>query len=95
MNFYPPMLPQDKANHLFYGALIGVLASGAAIALGHPELARAVAPMAAGLAGVLKEASDAAINYHTTGNPMTGPHSVEFLDFAATLSGGVLVGARP
>jgi hypothetical protein len=37
-----------------------------------------------------KEISDAVINWRATGNPMHGPHGVEFLDAAATCFGGIL-----
>jgi hypothetical protein len=78
-----PQLPQDKANHALWGAIIFI----AALAVTRtPLIAAAVVVVAA----AAKEASDAIINYRTTGDPMHGPHGVEFLDFAATCFGGVL-----
>jgi hypothetical protein len=77
-----PNLPQDKANHAFWGA---VLACG--LSFVNIELA-IVAVIAA---AILKEASDALINYRSTGNPMQGPHGVELFDALATITGGALV----
>jgi len=78
-----PQLPTDKANHAIYGALIFNVAffvsHSFAIAFG------VVVFMA-----VAKEISDAVINWRATGDPMHGPHGVEFLDAAATCFGGVL-----
>ena len=78
-----PQLPPDKANHALYGAM---LFSAALAVTRNPLIAAAVVAVAA----AAKEASDAIINYRTTGNPLHGPHGVEFLDFAATCFGGVL-----
>lgn len=77
-----PNLPQDKANHAFWGA---VLAAGLSL------YSLPVAALAVLGAAILKEASDAVVNYRTTGNPMTGPHGVEALDALATITGGALV----
>jgi len=83
-----PSIPADKANHVIYGAVAFVAGAFAAHPAGLPPaycgLALAV------IAGAIKEASDALINYRATGNPMVGPHGVEWLDFAATACGGVL-----
>ena len=78
-----PQIPPDKANHALYGAM---LFSAALAVTRNPLIAAAVVVVAA----AAKEASDAIINYRTTGDPMHGPHGVEFLDFAATCFGGVL-----
>ena len=77
-----PNLPQDKANHAFWGAVLACVVSLVSVE------AAAVACLSA---AVLKELSDALINYRTTGNPMQGPHGVELLDALATITGGALV----
>lgn len=77
-----PSLPQDKANHAFWGA---VLASGLSV------VSLQVAAAACLAAAILKELSDAWVNYKSTGNPRFGPHGVEFLDAVATTTGGALV----
>lgn len=77
-----PLLPQDKANHLAYGALIACATSF----IGLGTALNVVVSVA-----ILKELTDAVINYRATGNPMLGPHGVEILDALATIAGGVLV----
>lgn len=77
-----PNLPQDKANHAFWGAVLACNLSFVSL-----ELA-AIAVLAA---AVLKEVSDAVINYRATGDFKTGPHGVELLDALATITGGALV----
>ena len=77
-----PSLPQDKANHLAYGALIACCFS---------FIGLNVAVIAVAAVAVLKELTDAVINYRSTGNPMHGPHGVELLDAVATMVGGALV----
>lgn len=77
-----PELPLDKANHALYGAGIAC-----AVSFYSPEVAASVV----GAAAVLKEASDAWLNYRATGNWRTGPHGVELNDALATMFGGVLV----
>ena len=77
-----PELPLDKANHAVYGAAIGCVVS-----FYNPTLAAAVVAALA----VLKEASDAFLNYRATGNWRTGPHGVELNDALATMFGGALV----
>lgn len=77
-----PQLPQDKANHLLYGAL--------AFNLAYP-LTDAFAALAivAALA-VAKELSDWALNRRAQAAGLPAPHGVEVLDALATLAGGVL-----
>lgn len=77
-----PNLPQDKANHAFWGA---VLACG----LSFIDIRLATIVVLA--AAIFKEVSDAVINYRTTGDFKNGPHGVELLDAVATITGGALV----
>ena len=77
-----PNLPQDKANHAFWGA---VLACGTSL------VSIKLAIVAVVAAAILKEVSDAVINYRTTSDPMEGPHGVELFDAVATMGGGALV----
>lgn len=73
-----PLLPQDKANHVCYGALIACVVS---IFFGPWWALLATAAVA-----VLKELSDW---WQNTRNG--GSHGVELLDAAATIAGGALV----
>lgn len=73
-----PLLPQDKANHAVYGAVIACVIS---IFFGPWWALIAIAAVA-----VLKEVSDWWQNSRNGGS-----HGVEFLDAAATIAGGVLV----
>jgi hypothetical protein len=84
-----PQLPQDKANHLAYGALTFCLV----FLVAHfffPSIQLGFAFLITVISAVGKEASDAWINWKATGDPMKGPHGVELLDAVATISGGVL-----
>jgi hypothetical protein len=81
-----PLLPQDKANHLAYGAAIFSVALLAAHHL-MPSHQVLIAGLAVLFMAVGKEANDAWINYRTTGAP---PHGVELLDAVATCAGGLL-----
>lgn len=84
-----PSLPQDKANHFLYGALIAKTILLAAPLVGYDPQASALIGVAA--IAVLKEASDALINKRATGDPMHGPHGVELLDAVATFTGALVV----
>jgi hypothetical protein len=84
-----PSLPQDKANHLTYGAAIFSVALLLAHFV-HPDYQIAIAGLTVVFIAFAKEANDARINWQTTGNPMQGPHGVELLDAIATIVGGVL-----
>lgn len=79
-----PQLPTDKANHLIYGALIGLVAFFALPLWWVPATAAA-------LFGALKEISDAWLNYRATKEIKQGPHGVEWFDFLATACGGVIL----
>jgi hypothetical protein len=85
-----PQLPTDKANHLFYGAVMfnfALLVAHFAFPAHQVLIACAFTVFMA----IGKEISDAVINLRATGNPMRGPHGVEVLDAVATCAGGVLV----
>ncbi|CAB4240992.1 hypothetical protein UFOVP24_32 [uncultured Caudovirales phage] len=86
-----PQLPQDKANHLAYGALTFSIV----LLIAHflfPNDQIGFACLITVLSAIGKEASDAWINWKATGDPMKGPHGVELLDAVATISGGALAG---
>ena len=72
-----PTLPQDKANHFVYGA---VIACAVALFFGPRWALGVVAALAA-----LKEASD------WWQNRKGGSHGVELLDALATIAGGAIV----
>lgn len=84
-----PELPLDKANHALYGAAIFNVIF-ALVTFFHGPYPLYIALGVVALCAMLKEASDAWLNYRATGNPMTGPHGVEALDALATFGGGVL-----
>lgn len=84
-------LPPDKRLHLLAGYSVAALAVplGWLAGLRATERLMALALLAALLAGLLKELADrwANLRAHRAGQP--APHSVELLDAAATLAGGV------
>ena len=84
-----PQLPQDKANHLAYGALTFCLVFLVAHFL-FPSDQIGFAALVTVLSSIGKEVHDAWVNWKATGNPMKGPHGVELLDAVATISGGAL-----
>jgi hypothetical protein len=84
-----PSFPQDKANHLAYGAVIFSIV----LLLTHfvyPDHQIAIAGFAVVFIAFAKEANDARINWQSTGNPLHGPHGVELLDALATVFGGFI-----
>ena len=85
-----PSLPQDKANHAFYGAAIAAVISSIAI-LAHLPSAALIAAAVVTVIAFAKEANDAWINYKATGDYMHGPHGVELNDALATMAGGAFV----
>lgn len=86
-----PQLPLDKANHALYGAAIALVGAIAGKLLGFPQAYCALGLCA--IFAVAKEASDAWLNYRSSGDPKIGPHGVELLDALATIGGGALVAA--
>ena len=85
-----PSLPQDKANHAFWGAAIAAIVSSVAI-LVHLPSAAIIASVVVTVIAFAKEAHDAWINYKATGDYMHGPHGVELKDALATMAGGAFV----
>jgi hypothetical protein len=77
-----PIIPVDKANHMVYGGLAGLL--GAALGGAAGALA-AGAVVAAG-----KELVDLASNRRALARGAPPPHGVEWLDGAATLAGAAV-----
>ena len=78
-----PSLPQDKANHFFYGALIFL----AALAIfRRPDVAYGLVVLAA----VGKEVLDWLSNQRAIRAGLTPTHGVEFLDALATCAGGAV-----
>jgi hypothetical protein len=78
-----PSLPQDKANHFFYGSLIFL----AALAIfRRPDAAYALVVLAA----VGKEALDWLSNMRAVKAGLMPTHGVEFLDALATCAGGAV-----
>ena len=78
-----PQLPQDKANHALYGALIACITM---IPLGAKTAFSIVVCCA-----VLKELSDLWQNRKAEQAGAEGHHGVEFWDAVATMAGGALV----
>lgn len=79
-----PSLPQDKANHVIYGAVIALLAYGLSRKF-YPQGAIYVALIASSGLGILKEVSD------WWQNRKGGNHGIEFFDALATCMGGLIV----
>lgn len=79
-----PVLPEDKANHALYGAVIALIAYGI-VHKTYPQAAIWASLLAASTAGVLKEVSD------WWQNRKGGHHGIEFWDAAATIAGGLIV----
>ena len=78
-----PSLPQDKANHFFYGALIFLTALAI---LRRPDVAYALVVAAA----VGKEVLDWLSNMRAIKAGLMPTHGVEFLDALATCAGGAV-----
>lgn len=78
-----PSLPQDKANHAIYGALIFLAALAI---LRRPDAAYGLVVLAA----VGKEALDKLSNMRAVKAGLLPTHGVEFLDALATCAGGAV-----
>ena len=78
-----PSLPQDKANHAIYGALIFLLALAI---LRRPDAAYGLVVLAA----VGKEALDWLSNQRAIKAGLTPTHGVEWFDALATCAGGAV-----
>lgn len=84
-----PVIPQDKANHALYGAVIFC----AVFALAHrfvPLFEIYAAAAVVVLAAFGKEAVDRLANWRAARAGLPAPHGVEVMDAAATCAGGVL-----
>lgn len=84
-----PIIPQDKANHAVYGAVIFC----AVFALAHqfvPIYQAHIAAAAVMLAAFGKEAVDRLANWRAARAGLPMPHGVEMMDAVATCAGGVL-----
>jgi hypothetical protein len=84
-----PIIPQDKANHAVYGAVIFC----AVFALAHqfvPIYQAHIAAAAVMLAAFGKEAADRLANWRAARAGLPMPHGVEMMDAVATCAGGVL-----
>ena len=78
-----PSLPQDKANHFFYGSLIFLI--GFAITR-RMDVAYGLVVLAA----VGKEVLDKLSNMRAVRAGLTPTHGVEFFDALATCAGGAV-----
>jgi len=88
-----PTLAADKANHVVYGACIGVVFFVFMFAILHVELRLSMA-VAIGLVcfvAFAKEASDWLVNRKAKTAGLLPPHGVELTDALATIAGGALV----
>jgi hypothetical protein len=85
-----PTIPQDKAGHAIYGA---ILALGVYIVMLNfvPADAAAWAVGMAMGAGAVKEAQDRWLNLQAQKQGLPPPHSVELMDAVSTSLGGWFV----
>jgi hypothetical protein len=83
-------LPQDKANHVIYGALITLVALVAFNLFGVQHSA-ALALAVCAIMGIAKEAVDHISNLINIREGKPPEHGVEFLDAVATVAGGLLI----
>lgn len=83
-------LPQDKANHVIYGALVTLIAL-AVFHMFNVQLATALALAVCTMVGIAKEAVDHIRNMINIGKGKPAEHGVEFLDAVATIAGGLLI----
>jgi hypothetical protein len=84
-----PLIPQDKANHAIYGAVIFC----AVFALAHqvlPLFQTHIAAVVVVLAAFGKEAADRLANWRAQRSGLPAPHGVEMMDAVATCAGGAL-----
>lgn len=87
-----PMLPQDKANHFIYGALIWLGVMVLALVLGCGEGAAVkVAGVVLWCAAWGKELVDLILNRIAIARGKEPTHGVELLDAVSTWAGGVLL----
>ena len=85
-----PSLPQDKANHAIWGAILAFGVYVVASVLDIPfaaELGLVVAVAAA----IFKEVTDKLANIKAAKLGLPAPHGVEFYDAVATAAGGLII----
>jgi hypothetical protein len=87
-----PLIPQDKANHVVYGAAIALVAYAVLLAIGTPHAAW-FSMLVVALFAVGKEIHDRLKNRAAERAGLPPPHGVELMDTVATLAGGGLVAA--
>jgi hypothetical protein len=92
------MLPQDKANHVLYGATLALFTQTLLVTLHvqfgvdlHGARPKDMGYLAAAIAGAVKEGLDKLANRRAQAAGLPPPHGVEWGDFLATASGGLLV----
>lgn len=85
-----PFLPQDKANHFVYGAVIALVAY-AALLITHAPHPVAFSMLAVALFAVGKETRDRLANLKAKRAGLEPPHGVELMDAVATVAGGSVV----
>ena len=85
-----PMLPQDKANHVVYGAVTALVVILACWLVGNPHwlLASLIAVV---IVAIGKEAVDRLRNAKAEEAGLPPKHGVEWMDVVATLAGGLMV----
>lgn len=84
-------LPPDKANHFFWGAIIGVVVNAATSFVWSPVWAAEVGAGVALGAGVLKERYDGWKNAQLVKAGKLETSKVEWLDWVMTALGGAAV----
>lgn len=87
------VIPQDKANHAIYGALIFALVASLAMFTSYAPVARWLGLGAAVAAGVAKEFYDYVRNRQALKAGLAKPHGVEGSDLLWTAGGALLVWA--
>jgi hypothetical protein len=92
-----PVISADKANHIIYGGAAALFGMHTAAGLAHvqqwhlPLPAPLLGLALAALVGALKEVADWLANCRARAAGRPPPHSVDGMDFAATLAGGFFV----
>jgi hypothetical protein len=84
------LIPQDKANHVIYGALVYLVVAGLGQAISVHGY-REAALLAALAVGVLKELWDGDREAEALEAGLTPTHSVDPLDAVATFAGALIV----
>lgn len=88
-----PVIPEDKANHIIYGACVAGVTLAICAGVKRPDLGPLSGLSAAFIAGCLGELSDWWNNRKATKAGLPAAHSVDPEDIVATVIGGVFVAA--